>query len=165
MEGDLPIVRLIPYFDTRYIFALDFQCHHFEVNHHPVAEVMLVLLKSGLSASQEEAVEEMKENRSMVKPCHHSTVFTERRPNFQCHHFEVNHHPVAEVMLVLLKSGLSASQEEAVEEMKENRSMVKPCHHSTVFTERRPSIFMTNLVPEVTTDYQNTHARLLFYCF
>ncbi|KAF2606658.1 hypothetical protein F2Q68_00043999 [Brassica cretica] len=36
-----------------------------EVNQHPVAEVMHVLLKSGQSASREEAVEEMKECRSM----------------------------------------------------------------------------------------------------
>ncbi|KAF3522332.1 hypothetical protein F2Q69_00047511 [Brassica cretica] len=36
-----------------------------EVNQHHVAEVMHVLLKSGQSASREEAVEEMKECRSM----------------------------------------------------------------------------------------------------
>ncbi|KAF3522489.1 hypothetical protein F2Q69_00047510 [Brassica cretica] len=36
-----------------------------EVNQHPVAEVMHVLLKSGQSASREEAVEETEECRSM----------------------------------------------------------------------------------------------------
>ncbi|KAF3488755.1 hypothetical protein F2Q69_00053321 [Brassica cretica] len=35
----------------------DFQCHRFEVNQYLVAEVMPVLLKSGLSASREETVE------------------------------------------------------------------------------------------------------------
>ncbi|KAF3582992.1 hypothetical protein DY000_02031742 [Brassica cretica] len=57
MYGDLPTFRLISYFDTRYIFELAFQCHRFEVNHHPVPEVMPVLLRSCQSASREEAVE------------------------------------------------------------------------------------------------------------
>ncbi|KAF3580396.1 hypothetical protein DY000_02031313 [Brassica cretica] len=38
-------------------FELAFQRHRFEVNQHLVAEVMHVLLKSGQSASREEAVE------------------------------------------------------------------------------------------------------------
>ncbi|KAF3486295.1 hypothetical protein F2Q69_00052973 [Brassica cretica] len=58
MYEDLPIVRLSPSFDTRYIFELAFQFHRFEVNQHPIAKVMLVLLKSGTSASREEAVED-----------------------------------------------------------------------------------------------------------
>ncbi|KAF3553333.1 hypothetical protein F2Q69_00013077 [Brassica cretica] len=37
----------------------------FEVNQHPVAEVMPVLLKSGQHASREEAVEKMKDCQSM----------------------------------------------------------------------------------------------------
>lgn len=65
MEGDLYTVRLRPYFGTRYIFELAFQFHWFDVNHHPVAEVMHVLLKSGHSASREEAVEKRNVCRSM----------------------------------------------------------------------------------------------------
>ncbi|KAF3536889.1 hypothetical protein F2Q69_00019817 [Brassica cretica] len=65
MHGELSTVRLSPYFDTRYSIELDIQCHRFEVNQHSVAEVMLVLLKSGQSASPEEAVEEMKNCRLM----------------------------------------------------------------------------------------------------
>ncbi|KAF3486368.1 hypothetical protein F2Q69_00052339 [Brassica cretica] len=67
MDGDLPTDILIPSFDTRYIFSLDFQFHWFEDNQHPVAEVMPVLLKTGQSASQEEAVEEMKDCRSITQ--------------------------------------------------------------------------------------------------
>ncbi|KAF2530315.1 hypothetical protein F2Q70_00029277 [Brassica cretica] len=77
MYGDLPAVRLIPSFYTCYIFELAFKCHRCEVNQHPVAEIMFVLLKSGQSVSREEAVEEMKGNRSMVKLWHRSTVFPE----------------------------------------------------------------------------------------
>ncbi|KAF3573184.1 hypothetical protein F2Q69_00059480 [Brassica cretica] len=48
--------------DKQKEFELVFQqCHWFEFNQHPVAEVMLVLLKSSQSASREEAVEEMKD--------------------------------------------------------------------------------------------------------
>ncbi|KAF3569971.1 hypothetical protein F2Q69_00061541 [Brassica cretica] len=65
------------YFDTRYRFELAFQCHRFEVIQHPVSEVMLVLLKSGQSASREEAVEEMKDYRSMLKHWCRSTVMPE----------------------------------------------------------------------------------------
>ncbi|KAF2601774.1 hypothetical protein F2Q70_00026238 [Brassica cretica] len=39
-------------------FELAFQCRWFELNQHHVAEVMPVLLKSGQSVSQEEAVED-----------------------------------------------------------------------------------------------------------
>ncbi|KAF3520635.1 hypothetical protein DY000_02059297 [Brassica cretica] len=67
MYGDLTTIRLIPYFDTRYNFALAFQCHCSEVNQYPVADVMPVLLKSSQSATREEAVEEMKDCRSMKK--------------------------------------------------------------------------------------------------
>ncbi|KAF3523785.1 hypothetical protein F2Q69_00049418 [Brassica cretica] len=48
MDGDLSNVILSSYFNRRYSFEFDFQCHQFEVNRHPVAEVMLVLLKSGV---------------------------------------------------------------------------------------------------------------------
>ncbi|KAF3597458.1 hypothetical protein DY000_02021707 [Brassica cretica] len=58
-------------------YELDFQCHRFEGNQHPISEVMLVLLKSGQSASREEAVEEMKDCRSTVHPCRRSTVMPE----------------------------------------------------------------------------------------
>ncbi|KAF3571460.1 hypothetical protein F2Q69_00060213 [Brassica cretica] len=46
-----------------------FQCRRFEVNQHPVAEVMQVLLKSDQSASREKAIEEMKDCRSMKQHC------------------------------------------------------------------------------------------------
>ncbi|WZZ03209.1 hypothetical protein YC2023_089130 [Brassica napus] len=49
MDGDLSTVILSSYFDTRYIFALSFQFRQFEVNHHPVAEVMYGLLRSAES--------------------------------------------------------------------------------------------------------------------
>ncbi|KAF3493322.1 hypothetical protein DY000_02052295 [Brassica cretica] len=65
MDGDIPTVRLSPSFDTRYRFELAFQCHRFEVNQHHVAEVMPVLLRSGQSASQHEAVEKRNACRSM----------------------------------------------------------------------------------------------------
>ncbi|KAF3536125.1 hypothetical protein F2Q69_00020759 [Brassica cretica] len=79
MDGELPTVRLSPSFYTRYISELDFQCHRFEVNHHPVAEVMPVLLKSGKSASREEAVEKMNGCRSMKHHWCRSTVIPENR--------------------------------------------------------------------------------------
>ncbi|KAF2544737.1 hypothetical protein F2Q70_00021250 [Brassica cretica] len=68
IDGDLPTVKLSPYFDTRYRFTLSFQCHRFQVNQHPVTEVMLVLLKSGQSASREKAIKEMKDRRSITHP-------------------------------------------------------------------------------------------------
>ena len=71
MDGDLPTVRLSP----------SFQFLRFEVNQHPVAEVMHVLLKSGQSASQEEAVEEMKDCRSITQHWCRSTVMPERGPS------------------------------------------------------------------------------------
>uniref|UniRef100_A0A0D3CQ49 Retrotransposon gag domain-containing protein n=1 Tax=Brassica oleracea var. oleracea TaxID=109376 RepID=A0A0D3CQ49_BRAOL len=67
MDGDLPTVILSPCFDTRYKFALAFQCHQSEVNQYPVADFMPVLLKSSQSATREEAVEEMNDCRSMKK--------------------------------------------------------------------------------------------------
>ncbi|KAF3531188.1 hypothetical protein DY000_02040265 [Brassica cretica] len=54
-------------------FELALQFHRFEVNQHPITEVMPVLLKSGQSASREEAIEEKKDCRSTVHPCHRST--------------------------------------------------------------------------------------------
>ena len=77
MDGDLPTVRLSSSFVQRYIFELAFQCHRFEVNRHPVAAVMPVLPKSGHSASREEAVEEMKDSRSMLQHWCRSTVMPE----------------------------------------------------------------------------------------
>ncbi|KAF2581440.1 hypothetical protein F2Q70_00010830 [Brassica cretica] len=65
MDGDPPTVRLRSSFDTRYRFELAFQCHRFQINQHPVAEAMPVLLRSGQSASREEAVENMNVCRSM----------------------------------------------------------------------------------------------------
>ena len=57
MDGDLPTVILSLFILKRYRFELAFQCHWFEVNQHPVAEVIHILLKSGQSASREEVVE------------------------------------------------------------------------------------------------------------
>ncbi|KAF3575873.1 hypothetical protein DY000_02030900 [Brassica cretica] len=74
MDGELSTVRLSPSVVIRYSFELDFQFHRFEVNQHPIAEFMLVLLKSGQSASPEETVEEMKDFRSTVHPWCRSTV-------------------------------------------------------------------------------------------
>ncbi|KAF3572847.1 hypothetical protein F2Q69_00059767 [Brassica cretica] len=51
--------------------------------------------------------------------------------------FEVNQHPVAEVMPVVLKSGQSASREEAVEEMKDSRSILHHWCRSTVIPEKQ----------------------------
>nr|VDD23360.1 unnamed protein product [Brassica rapa] len=77
MYGDLKTIRLSPYFDIRYRFELGFQFNRFEVNKQHIADVMPVLLKSGQSASREEAVEEMKDCRSTVHPYHRSTVMPE----------------------------------------------------------------------------------------
>ena len=49
MDEDFPMDLLIPSFDTRESFELAFQCHCSEVNQHPAAEVMPVLLKTGQS--------------------------------------------------------------------------------------------------------------------
>ncbi|KAF2561552.1 hypothetical protein F2Q70_00017785 [Brassica cretica] len=62
--------------------------------------------------------------------------------------FEVNHHPIADVMPVLLKSGQCASQEEAVEEMKDCRSTVHPCRQSTGMPKYGLSIFYDRLKPK-----------------
>ncbi|KAF2538169.1 hypothetical protein F2Q68_00020757 [Brassica cretica] len=77
MYGDLPTVILSSYFDTKYIFELAFQCHRVEVNQHSVAEVIPILLESGQSASQEEAVEEMNDCRLMTQHWCRSTVMPE----------------------------------------------------------------------------------------
>ncbi|WZZ44007.1 hypothetical protein YC2023_040266 [Brassica napus] len=77
MDEYLTTVRLSPAFDTRYSFELAFQCLQFEVNQHPVANVMPVLLKSGQFASREKAVEEMKDCRSMKQHWCQSTVIPE----------------------------------------------------------------------------------------
>ncbi|KAG5384164.1 hypothetical protein IGI04_035634, partial [Brassica rapa subsp. trilocularis] len=57
MDGDFPTS-----------FDLGFKFHRFEVNQHPIEEVMPVSLTSGQSASREKAVEEMKDRRSMKQP-------------------------------------------------------------------------------------------------
>ncbi|KAF3586318.1 hypothetical protein F2Q69_00029245 [Brassica cretica] len=71
-------LRLSPSSDTRYSFELAFQCRRFEVNQHPVTEVMPVLLKSGQSASREEVVEEIRDCRSITQHWCRSTVMPER---------------------------------------------------------------------------------------
>ncbi|KAF2604680.1 hypothetical protein F2Q70_00027179 [Brassica cretica] len=77
MDGDLSTVRLSSSFDTRYGFEVAFQLHRFEVNQHPIAYIMSDLLKSGMSASLEEAIEEMKESRSTTDPWCQSRVTPE----------------------------------------------------------------------------------------
>ncbi|KAF2611453.1 hypothetical protein F2Q70_00012128 [Brassica cretica] len=77
MNVDLSTLRLSPYFYTRYSSEVSFQCRWSEVNKNHVAKVMLVLLKSGQSALQEEAVEEMKDCRSMKQQWCRSTVMPE----------------------------------------------------------------------------------------
>ncbi|KAF2618692.1 hypothetical protein F2Q68_00039238 [Brassica cretica] len=100
-DGDLSTVRLSPYFDTRYIFELAFQLHRFEVNQHPITEVIPVLLKSGQSASREEAVEEMKDCRSTVHPWCRSTVIPEYRPSLFRYQFKPrSHHKLPEFSTV-----------------------------------------------------------------
>ncbi|KAF3501422.1 hypothetical protein F2Q69_00043729 [Brassica cretica] len=61
----------------------------FEVNQHHVAEVIPVLLKSGQSASREEAVEEMKDCRSISQHWCRSTVMPE---------YGLNQHARAEIL-------------------------------------------------------------------
>ncbi|KAF2535580.1 hypothetical protein F2Q68_00020428 [Brassica cretica] len=80
MDGELPTVRLSPYFDTGYSFELAFQCHRSQVNQHPVADVMHILLKSGQSASREEAAEKRKPRRSMQHSARRSMEFPDRGP-------------------------------------------------------------------------------------
>ncbi|KAF2542523.1 hypothetical protein F2Q68_00030318 [Brassica cretica] len=94
MDGDLPTVRPSPSFDTRYSFELDFQRHRFEINQHPVANVMPVLLKSGQSASREEVVEEMKDSRSILHHWCRSTVIPENRTSMFCDQFRPRSHHI-----------------------------------------------------------------------
>ncbi|KAF3559789.1 hypothetical protein F2Q69_00013363 [Brassica cretica] len=133
-------VRLSPSFATSYNFALSFQCHWFEVNQHLVAEVMPVLLRSGQSASREEAVEKRNRLEDVVETTH-----TIRRIQQGCighlqkrmHVHEVDKEIMknqgtrgdvairnfVECMPVLLRSSQSASREEAVEKRNICRSM------------------------------------------
>ncbi|KAF2593434.1 hypothetical protein F2Q70_00043340 [Brassica cretica] len=67
----------VSFFMSVLLVELAFQCHRFEVNQHHVADVMPVLLKSGQSVSREEAVEEMKDCRSMLQHWCRSTVMPE----------------------------------------------------------------------------------------
>ncbi|KAG5415439.1 hypothetical protein IGI04_003006, partial [Brassica rapa subsp. trilocularis] len=61
--------------------------------------------------------------------------------------FEVNQHPVAEVMSVLLKSGQSASREGAAEKRNICRSMQNSRHRSIWMPECGPSIFYDQFRP------------------
>ncbi|KAF2589739.1 hypothetical protein F2Q70_00038739 [Brassica cretica] len=92
MDGDLSTVRLSSSFDIRYIFELAFQCHQFEVNQHPVADVMLVFLKRGQSTSQEKAVEEMKDCRSITQHWCRSRVMPEHGPSIFQDRFKPRSH-------------------------------------------------------------------------
>ncbi|KAF3603924.1 hypothetical protein F2Q69_00036385 [Brassica cretica] len=71
----------------------------------------------------------------------------------RCLAIEVNQHLVAEVMPVLLKSGQSVSQEEAVEEIKDCRSITQHWCRSTVMSERGSSIFKDRLKPRSHTKF------------
>ena len=70
-------------------------------------------------------------------------------------------------MLVLLKSGLSDSREWAVEDTEECRSTSIPRCRKTLSKKRGRVYFMTDVGPEVTTNYKNSHGLLnnYFYCF
>jgi len=86
MDEDLSTVILSSSFDTRYRFVLAFQYRWFKVNQHPVSEVIPVLLKSGQSASREEAVEKRNICRSMQNSWHRSIWMPERGASiFQDH--------------------------------------------------------------------------------
>ncbi|KAF2587885.1 hypothetical protein F2Q70_00038884 [Brassica cretica] len=61
--------------------------------------------------------------------------------------FKYGWRPFHQVMSLLLKSGLSASREEAVKEMKDCPSTVHPCHRSMVIPDYRPSIYYYRLKP------------------
>uniref|UniRef100_M4DF96 Uncharacterized protein n=1 Tax=Brassica campestris TaxID=3711 RepID=M4DF96_BRACM len=60
---------------------------------------------------------------------------------------KVNQHPVAEVMPVLLKSGQSASREEATEKRKPLRSMQHSARRSMEIPDRGPCIFYDCMKP------------------
>ncbi|KAF3522483.1 hypothetical protein F2Q69_00046102 [Brassica cretica] len=156
---------------------------------------MPVVLKSGLCASREEAVEEMKKRRSTVHPSRTRAntrpvalappallewgrgLWSDLSPSTpaqtpgsglfwrtlvimelfevqnctdasDCHRYEVNPTVRSEVMPVVLKSGLSASREEAVEEVKERRSTVHPWCRSAVIPEHGKSIFQDQIKPK-----------------
>ncbi|KAG5389172.1 hypothetical protein IGI04_030713 [Brassica rapa subsp. trilocularis] len=66
---------------------------------------------------------------------------------FQCHRSQVNQHPVAEIMFVLLKSGQSASREEAAEKRKPRRSMQHSARRSMEIPDRGPRIFYDCVKP------------------
>ena len=73
-------MEAFPWFDWFHIltqcrsFELALQCHRFEVHLVVRSKVTLVLLKSGTSASREEAVEDMKKCRSTLRPWCCSTL-------------------------------------------------------------------------------------------
>ncbi|KAF3488432.1 hypothetical protein F2Q69_00052510 [Brassica cretica] len=160
--GDLESFEMQNCTDTSDSFELAFQCHRFEVDQHPVDEVIPVLLKSGQSVSQEEAFEEIKDCRSITQHWCRSTVMPEQlhrrvrclamdgdlptvrlspsfskrysfELSFQCRRFEVNQHPVAEVKPIFLKSGQSASREEVVEKRNERKEEVLQSPPGTPF--------------------------------
>ena len=77
----------------------------------------------------------------------HSLHKIELELAFQYHRFEVNQHSVAEVMPVLLKSGQSASREEAAEKRKPCRSMQLSARRSMEIPDRGPCIFYDCVKP------------------
>ncbi|KAF2601888.1 hypothetical protein F2Q70_00027224 [Brassica cretica] len=68
---------------------------------------------------------------------------------FQYNRFEVNQHPIAEVIPVVLTSGQSASREEVVENIKECRSMQHCAYRSTGIPKCGPSLFENRLKPRI----------------
>ncbi|KAF2535946.1 hypothetical protein F2Q68_00021744 [Brassica cretica] len=76
-----------------------------------------------------------------------SVLLEDKQKAFQCRRFEVNQHPVADVVSVSLKSDKSASREEAVEEMKDCRSMKQHWRRSTAMPEYGLSMSYGRLKP------------------
>ena len=81
IDGYIPTDRLSPYFDTGYIIELSFQCRRSEVNQHPVADVIPVLLRRGQSASREEVVEKRNVCRLMQNSWHRLIMMSECGPS------------------------------------------------------------------------------------
>ncbi|KAF2545858.1 hypothetical protein F2Q70_00022230 [Brassica cretica] len=133
---------------------------------------MPVLLKSGQSASREEAAEKRKPRRSMQHSARQSMEIPDHPPvrsrvqigsgTFRRNmvilesfgafggaelHIRVNQHPVADVMPVLLKSVQSASREEAAEKRKPRRSMQHSARRSMEIPDRGPCIYYDCVKP------------------
>lgn len=92
-----PNVRFISYFDTRLGFELVFQCHMFEVHLTLRYKVMFILLKSGITASRDDDVEDVKECRLTPRPwCPSTLMLDDGLSLFQDQLRSRNHHKLPE---------------------------------------------------------------------